>query len=165
MRPTRPAAAEQDDLRSVIAAFDDWGNLDAALTEMNADESCSYCAVLHARGEASSEACGAVHEIASLQHTHSRTCVIRSEGFLSRALADALRHGTHTLADALRQWVSADQARHLEDHIAQGRLLLWVQPLTPEQFGRICGHLVRASRHMVEICKAESHPQPKRARQ
>jgi len=77
-------------------------------------------AVLHARGEVRSEACDAVNEIKRLAFTASRTCVIRSEGALSHALAEALKHGTHSLADALRQWVSGEQARQLEDHITRG---------------------------------------------
>lgn len=164
MRGTRLTATEQEAPHSVIAAFDDWAKLDDALAAMDANETCSYCAVLHARSEVRSEACDAVNEITRLVFTASRTCLIRGEGALSHALAEALKHGTHTLADALRQWVSGEQARHLEDHITRGRLLLWVRPQTPDQFGGICGHLLRATPHVVEVCKAESDPQPKRAR-
>lgn len=142
---------------SVIAAFDDWPRLDAAIAAMNARESYSYCAVLQARGEGGPEACNSLHKVTRLRFTESRICIPRNEGSLSTALADALSRGTHTFASALRDRVSDDQARHLEDHIARGRLLLWIRPQTPDHFGGICDHLLRATPHAVEICKAEKN--------
>ena len=159
MRGNRLTATEQEAPHSVIAAFDDWTKLDAALAAMDANETCSYCAVLHARGEVRSEACDAVNEITRLAFTASRTCVIRSEGALSHALAEALKHGTHSLADALRQWVSGEQARQLEDHITRGP----AANARPSSAGFAAISYARR-RTWSRSAKAEPDPQP-RARQ
>lgn len=66
-----------------------------------------------------------------------------------------MAQGRLILAEMFRGWMSADQASQLQDHVERGRLLLWAQPATSEQFGDVCGHLVCASPHLVEICKKD----------
>ena len=94
----------------------------------------------------------AVNEIAELEYDAPGQRIAAGEGALTSALAGAFSHGARDVAGALRQWMSSDQARQLESHLAHGRVLLWVQPLGSEEFSCVCGHLVRASPHVVEVC-------------
>jgi hypothetical protein len=152
-----PAVAlEPDEPLAIVAAFDEWANLESALARVAAHMPSCYCAVLHARPDARSELCPGASEITAIEFTRTRSFLTRGEGTLARDLAQAVRHGTHTLADAFRHWVSHAQAEQLEDHVAHGRLLLWVQPVTSDQFHNVCGDLIRASSHVVEICKVDS---------
>jgi hypothetical protein len=94
----------------------------------------------------------AVNEIAELEYNASGQRIAAVEGALTSALVAAFSHGAPDVAGALRQWMSADQARQLESHLAHGRVLLWVQPVGSEEFSCVCGHLVRISPHVVEVC-------------
>jgi hypothetical protein len=154
MRASRPARLHDYSAQLIIAAFDRWQDLSSALEPIRAEEGCCFPAVLHARKDLP-EDLGlreAVNEIAELEYNASGQRIAAVEGALTSALAAAFSHGAPDVAGALRQWMSADQARQLESHLAHGRVLLWSQPLGSEQFSCVCGHLVRASPHVVEVC-------------
>jgi hypothetical protein len=87
-----------------------------------------------------------------LEYNPSGQPIAAGEGALTSALAAAFSHNARDVAGALRQWMSDDQAGQLESHLAHGRVLLWVQPLGSEEFSCVCGHLVRTSPHIVEVC-------------
>lgn len=132
-----PAAVLQpDDPPAIIAAFADWADLETTLAGMIPDKPSCYYAVPHARADAHPEVCRGATEMTGIEFTCTRTCFTRREGTLALALGRALGHGVHTLADALRRWVSQAQSEQLEDHVARGRLLLWVQPMTSEEVPR-----------------------------
>ena len=65
----------------------------------------------------------------SLDATPQGSPSLPVKGAHQRALAVAFSQGARDVAGALRQWMSRDQARQLESHLAHGRVLLWVRPL------------------------------------
>ena len=87
-----------------------------------------------------------VHFAASLRCVHCTT------GGLASALAARAASGAGSLAAALRGWLTPEQARELERHVASGRLLLWLPPATPDDFETLCARLVQASPHLVALC-------------
>ena len=154
MRATHPPRPHDYRAQVIIAAFDRWQDLSSALELIRAKEGCCFRAVLHARKDLPEDSGlrEAVNEIAELEYDASGQRIAAGEGALTSALAGAFSHGARDVAGALRQWMSPDQARQLESHLAHGRVLLWVQPLGSEEFSCVCGHLVRASPHVVEVC-------------
>ncbi len=74
-----------------------------------------------------------------------------AEGLLAQ-LAD----GARSLADALHDWLSPDQAGQLQRHVEKGRVVLWLRLLPTEPFGVVCGRLVQASPHMVGLCTIDA---------
>jgi hypothetical protein len=156
MRALYPVRPHDYSAQLIIAAFDRWQDLSSALEPIGAKEGCCFRAVLHARKDLP-EDLGlreAVNEIAELGCNASGQPIATGEGALTSALAAAFSQGARDVAGALRQWMSRDQARQLESHLAHGRVLLWVQPLGSEEFSCVCGHLARTSPHVVEVCDA-----------
>ncbi len=155
MRASHPTGLQDFRAQLIIAAFDKWQDLRSALELIGEEEGCCFRAVLHARTDLPEEPwlLEAVNEVAELEVTATRSRIARGHGALTAALAAGFSGGARTLAGALRRWMSPAQARQLEDHIGRGRLLLWVQPLDAEQFSCVCGHLVRSSPHVVEVCE------------
>ena len=91
-------------------------------------------------------------EITKLQFEGSKHHICCTRGGVATELAARLAHGERSLADALRSWLSTDQARQLQSHIEKGHLVLWLRLPTSEEFGRVCGRLVQATPHMVGLC-------------
>lgn len=141
--------------RSIIAVFDDWLDLQVVLEPMSAQNGCGFCVVIHARKEAHPDLSSAVEENIRLTFKRTKPCAACTGGPFADALTAGMAQGRLTLAEMFRRWMSVDQASQLQDHVERGRLLLWAQPATTEQFGDVCGHLVRASPHLVEICKMD----------
>ena len=154
MRASGPARLHDYSAQLIIAAFDTWQDLRSALELIRAEKGCCFRAVLHARKDLPEDQAllDAVNEIAELECTASKQRIAAGQGVLTNALATAFSHGARNVAGVLRQWMSLEQARQLESHLAHGRVLLWVQPLDSEEFSCVCGHLVRASPHVVEVC-------------
>ena len=154
MRVSGPARLHDCSAQLIIAAFDTWQDLRSALDPIRAKEGCCFRAVLHARKDLPQDQAllDAVNEIAELECTASKQRIAGGQGVLTNALATAFSRGARNVAGVLRRWMSLEQARQLESHLAHGRILLWVQPLDSEQFSCVCGHLVRASPHVVEVC-------------
>jgi hypothetical protein len=129
------ASSRSLEAQSVIAVFDDWESLQAILEEL-ADE-----------------------------ETHGGTTVLYSPprigppvttGEVAEALGESLAGGARSLGDALCRWLHTDQALQLESHVEKGRFVLWLQPSTSDQFGKLCGRLVKASCHLVGLCNVKS---------
>ena len=154
MRASGPARLHDCSAQLLIAAFDTWQDLRSGLEPIRTGEGCCFRAVLHARKDLPKDQglLDAVNEIAELDCTASKHRIAAGEGVLSDALATAFSRGSRNVAGALRRWMSLEQARQLENHLEHGRVLLWVQPLDSEQFSCVCGQLVRASPHVVEVC-------------
>jgi hypothetical protein len=144
----------------LIAVFDDWDALTRVLGELGGKEWDHTAAVLHKRrdepaGETASWLLQDTTELrfaASVEHVHCTT------GNLARELAARSAGGAHSLAEALRGWLTSEQARELEWHIERGRLVLWLRPAASEDFGAVSARLIKASPHLVGLCTIELNP-------
>jgi hypothetical protein len=144
---------ERDTTQFVVAVFDDWEALHAVLVDMEADATMRSGAVLHARVNVPpcAAALGMLKEMAQL-HFGPRQRIACTTGQLGRELSSRAAKGARNLAEALHGWLSAEQAGQLQSHLERGHLLLCVELRTPEDFSVLCGRLVQASPHMVELC-------------
>lgn len=89
---------------------------------------------------------GLLKEI-TLQFAASKQRICCTRGEVAEKLAARLARGARSLADALHSWLSTDQTWQLQNHIEKGRLVLWLELPTSEEFGAVCGRLVQASPH------------------
>jgi hypothetical protein len=155
MQETRGKRLQEDGAQSVIAVFDDWDALQTVLEGIAVHESARSGTVLHGRMDDPPPAVrsGMLNEIMELHFDRSTACIRCTRGEVAEELAARLTGGARSLADALHSWLSPDQAWQLQSHIEKGRLVLWLQLPTSEEFGAVCGRLVQASPHMVGICK------------
>ena len=144
----------------LIAVFDDWNALAKALGDLGTQEIDRIAALLHKRkdappGEAASWLAKDTTELrfaASVEHVRCTT------GRIATALAARSAGGAHSLAEALRGWLGSEQALELQWHVESGRLVLWLQPATPEDFETVCARLVQASPHLVGLCSIDLEP-------
>jgi hypothetical protein len=166
MQQTWGIEAEKHGAQFVVAIFDDWEALHAVLVDLEARATLRSGAVLHARTDIPPHVStlGLLKEMAQLHFVRSRQHIACTVGRLSQELSDRLAKGARSLAEALHCCLSSEQAGQLESHIERGHLVLCVQLHTPEDFSVICGRLVRASPHMVELCniRFESRHQGKK---
>ena len=144
---------ERDAAQFVVAVFDDWEALHAVLVDMEADATVRSGAVLHAREDVPPRAAALrlLKEMAQL-HFGPRQRIACTVGQLARELSSRVAKGARNLAEALHGWLSAEQAGQLESHLERGHLVLCVELRTAEDFSVLCGRLVQASPHMVELC-------------
>jgi hypothetical protein len=138
----------------VIAVFDEWEALQAVLEDMSLREFDRFGTLLYARNDDPPPVVLSrlLKEITKLQYEGSKHHICCTRGGVATELAARLAHGARSLADALRSWLSTDQARQLQSHIEKGHLVLWLRLPTSEEFGRVCGRLVQATPHMVGLC-------------
>ena len=138
----------------VIAVFDDWDAVEGLLANLGSDKIGRFGALLHTRNDepAMLAVSWLVQDMTELHFAASRSRVRCTTGRLAAQLATRSAGGAHDLAHALRGWVSPEQAKELQWHIESGRLVLWLQPSTPEDFGTVCAQMVQASPHLVELC-------------
>jgi hypothetical protein len=154
MRKAHDIRPQEDRAQFVITVFDDWHALQTVLQDMAADELGRFGTVLHARKDHPPfmVTSGFLKEITELHFESSKQRICCTRGELAEELASRLAAGARSLADALRSWLTTDQAWQLQSHIEKGRLVLWLQLPTPEAFGAVCGRLVHASPHIVGLC-------------
>jgi hypothetical protein len=140
-----------------VAVFDDWDALQATVTEMEMDSATA--AVLHARGKipAKANALNLLKQTTDLHFERSRQHIACTAGRLATELAGRSAAGARSLADALHDWLGCNRARELESHLARGHLVLCVELRTADDFSIVCGRLVQASPHMVDLCKIGLH--------
>jgi hypothetical protein len=145
---------QTDGTQCVIAAFDEWDALQAALDVIGLDVPGPSSAILHARSDTDANATGSrlAGKMQQLDFAHSHQHITCTAGLLAEMLAAGLARGARAPADVLGQWLSAHQARQLQHHIESGRLILWLELRSSEEFGTVCAQLVRASPHVVELC-------------
>jgi hypothetical protein len=139
----------------LIAVFDDPASLARVLGELSAEVADHAAVLLHeTRDEPSGDAaaCVLLQQMTEVGFAVSRGRVRCTAGRLASALAARSAGGAHSLAEALRAWLTPEQARELERHVASGRLVLWLPPATPEDFETLCARLVQASPHVVGLC-------------
>ena len=146
-------ASEGDDAQFVIAAFDDWDTLEAVIEAIGLDSPTPWSAVLHARAGTDRPPTHSIllSEMRELHFVQSQQRVVCTVGQLAEQLAAGAAGGARGLEDALGQRLNAHQARQLQQHIAHGRLVLWLELRSAEEFGTVCARLVRASPHVVEV--------------
>jgi hypothetical protein len=154
-------AATRSGTRLVLAVFDDWSALRSILIATHSDTAMRPAAVLHARNDVP-PGMATLHplkEMIQLHFERSRKQIACTAGELANALSGRLARGARSLADALDDWLGSNQAKQLERHLERGRLLLCVELRTPEDCSVVCGQLVQASPHVVELCN--THPRPR----
>ena len=144
----------------VIAVFDDWAALESLLANLGSDKIGPFGALLHTREDGPTVLATSwlLQDMTELHFAASRTRVRCTTGTLAAQLATRSVAGAHDLAHALRAWVSPEQAKELQWHIESGRLVLWLQPSTPEDFETVCAQMVQASPHLVELCDVGLNP-------
>jgi len=141
-----------------IAVFDDWEALQAVLADMAVSASVRSGALLHARPDAPSATANPgllgdlLKQTIELHFTQSHQRVVCTAGPVSRKLSARLVGGARSLAEAVRGYLSPDQAWQLESHLVKGHLALCVELRSAEDYAVVCGHLVQASPHMVGLC-------------
>lgn len=144
----------------VIAVFDDWEALESVLVNLGTKRIGRSSALLHTRDDPPHlpAVSWLVRDMTELRLAPSRQRARCTTGRPAARLATRLLEGAHSLARALRGWVSSEQARELEWHVASGRLVLWLQLSTAEEFETVCAQMVQASPHLVELCDLELDP-------
>jgi hypothetical protein len=145
--------------QSVIAVFDDWESLQAVLKELADEKTRGGTTVLFSPARAGPPVTASpqpLNEAVELHFVTARQRICCTTGEVAEALGKSLAGGARSLGDALCRWLHADQAWLLESHVEKGRFILWLQPSTSDQFGKLCGRLVKASRHLVELCNLKS---------
>jgi hypothetical protein len=143
-----------------VAVFDDWDMLHSVLLELESDKAAQPVALLHARRDVPPKvsASSFLKQKTELHFERSRQQIACTMGQLAEALATRLTGGAQTLVDALHDWLGSNQAKQLESHIERGHLVLCVELRTPDDFSVVCGRLVQASPHMVELCNVNFKP-------
>jgi hypothetical protein len=137
----------------LFAVFDDRDSLARVLGELGAEVAERATVLLHeSRDEPSGEPASVLQRMTEVHFAASLQRVRCTTGGLARALAARSAGGAHSLAEALHGWLTPEQARELERHVANGRLVLWLSPVTPEDFETLCARLVQASPHLVGLC-------------
>jgi hypothetical protein len=154
MEETHGIRSQEYGAQFAIAVFDDWDALQTVLEDIAVHEPGRASIVLHGRMDDPPPAVrsGLLNEVIELHFERSTQCIRCTRGEVAEELAARLTGGARSLADALHSWLSPDQAGQLQSHIEKGRLVLWLQLPTSEEFGAVCGRLVQASPHMVGIC-------------
>jgi hypothetical protein len=150
--------------RFVIAVFDEWHNLHAALEDLSLHGIAPRGAVLFARDDGpdspQSPSAGLISfflaETTELPFLSTRQKVRCTEGAFAHELAARSQRGARRLAGALRAWVSREHADALQRHIDKGRLILWFELAQPQDLGVVCGRLVQTSPHVVGMCSIAS---------
>jgi len=144
----------------VVAVFDDWASLHAVLIELETVATVRPAAVLHARSDIpiTASEVGLLKQMTKLRFEPSRQDIACTVGWLAGELSERLARGARSLADALHDWLGFERARQLQGHVEKGHFVLCVELRTSEDFSVICGSLVRASPHMVELCNVQHEP-------
>ena len=139
----------------VVAIFDDWESLQTILSEISegADRLADRAAVLHARKDVPAS-------LMALQLRRHATIpdrrqpVVCTVGWLSDALTSRLAQESASASTAFDNLFGAQVGRQIARHLRFGHLVLCVDLRTPDEYSIICGSLVRASPHVVEVCAA-----------
>jgi hypothetical protein len=154
--------------QSVIAVFDDWESLQAVLEQLTDGETRGGTTVLFSPARTGPPVTASprlLNEAVELHFVTARQRICCTTGEVAEALGESLAGGARSLGDALCRWLHTDQAWLLESHVEKGHLVLWLQPSTSDQFGKLCGRLVQASRHLVELCNLKSRQDAGRSSQ
>jgi hypothetical protein len=156
----RTTGSQTSGSQFIVAVFDDWDALHAILLELESDKVARPVALLHARRDVPPKvsASNVLQQVTELHFERSHQHIACTMGQLSEAIATRLTGGARTLADALHDWLGSNQAKQLESHLERGHLVLCVELRTSDDFSIVCGRLVQASPHMVELCNVNFKP-------
>jgi hypothetical protein len=146
--------------RFVIAVFDEWQSLHAAIEDLSLHGIAPRGAVLFADndrpGAARLPSGGLVScflaQTAELPFVSARQKVRCTAGTLAHDLAARAERGARRLAGALSGWVTREHANALQSHIDKGRLVLWFELAQPQDLDVVCGRLIQTSPHVVGMC-------------
>src|SRR5262245_55600289 len=157
MRGERLIGSQADGSQFVVAVFDNWDTLHAVLVEMESDKAAQPMALLHACNDVPAQmpALSVLNQMTELHFERSRQHFACTEGQLAEALSARRAEGARTLAEALYDWLGPNPAKQIESHLERGHLVLCVELRTPDDLSVICGRLVQASPHMVELCNID----------
>lgn len=137
----------------LIAVFDDWDALARVLGEIGGGTTDRAVALLHKRRDGPpGDRPSLLQDMIDLHFAASMESVRCTSGKLGAELVARAEAGASSLAEALGTWLTSEQARNVERHVACGRLVLWLRPATAEDFDTLCGRLVQASPHLVGLC-------------
>jgi hypothetical protein len=152
MLKARSERTQRDGAQFAIAVFDSWDALLGFFKKERTGTPSTSDAVLHARTDDPplTLRSGLLKEMTQLRFT--RGAIACTSGPIADELASRLTGGAVNLANALRVWLSSQQARELASHVEKGHVVLWLELRTSEEFGDLCGRLVQASPHLVELC-------------
>ena len=143
----------------LIAVFDDWDALARVLDNLAGKDTDRAAALLHKRRDGpSGDRPSLLRDMTELRFAASLECVRCTRGKLADELAARSSAGAVSLAEALGSWLTHEQARELERHVANGRLVLWLRPATQDDFETVCARLVQASPHLVGLCTIDLGP-------
>jgi hypothetical protein len=122
--------------------------------EMESDNAVQPLALLHARRDVPPKVStlSVLKQMTELRVERSRQHFACTMGQLAEALSAWLARGARTLADNPHDWLGASQAKQIESHLERGHLVLCVELRTSDDFSIVCGRLVQASPHLVELC-------------
>ena len=143
----------------IVAVFDDWDALRTALASLTPARIGSSGAVLHARDSMSpTEPIPELsREMTDLSFAGA-ACVRCTTGTLARDLQAFSDGGADSVGIAVRGWLGDGLARELQRHIDHRRLVLWLEPTTPDDCDAACAQLARASPHLVGVCEIFRQP-------
>ena len=153
MQQIHATTPSKDSTQCVFAVFDDWETLQALIQELAARAPSSSPTVLARKDCLPITVIGkSLKEAVELYFARSHHRISCTSGRIAERLAKKSASGTRSLSDALHSWLSSDQSWHLQRHVEEGHLVLWMQPTTTEEFDAVCGRLVQVSPHIVGIC-------------
>jgi len=140
-----------------VAVFDNWDSLQAVLMEMECFKATKSIALLHGRTDvpAQMSASRLLTETVELRFERSRQPIACTAGPVLEALSARVARGARTLADAFNGWLGSNQAKQVESHLDRGHLILCIELRTSDDFSGVCGRLVKASPHIVELCEID----------
>ena len=154
MLKPRSKRSQREGAQFAIAVFDNWDALLCFLEKERIGTPSSSDAVLYARTDdpPSSLRSGLLKEMTELRFTRARGAIACTSGPIADELASRSTGGAVNLANALRVWLSSEQAWEVASHVEKGHVVLWLELRTSEEYGDLCGRLVHASPHLVELC-------------
>jgi len=141
----------------LVAVFDNWDALQAVLMEIESCKATKSMALLHGRRDvpAQMSASSLLTKAVELRFERSRQPITCTAGPVFEALSARVARGARTLADAFNGWLGSNQAKQVESHLDRGHLILCIELCTSDGFSVVCGSLVKASPHIVELCEID----------
>src|SRR5262245_32011387 len=116
-------------IQLLVAVFDEWDTVKNVLADLGTERIGRYGAVLHRRTDEPSTLTPSwlLHNMAELRFATRRERVRCTAGRLAEELVRRSGGGVRDLASTLRGWMSTEQAREVQWHIAKGRIILWLE--------------------------------------
>ncbi len=135
----------------LVAVFDNWDTLTGMIAHLSPDQIGGSGAVLYANSGTPENASlpDLLLDMTELNLLAGAACVQCTTGKLATELHARSKGGADTVAAAVCDWLGDGMANELQRHIENGRFVLWLEPVTPDDCEKACAELVRASPHLV----------------